>query len=287
MLQSVFLLFPLLISNKLFFQPIKVIYHIHELRNYNRYERFVHKVGIFCASKIIVVSKAVFEKSKQFTNNTKKINLIYNGFNFDLIVSQMNGPTLKNDITGKEFKIGLIGNLVEGKGHLSTLKQFSHEFCLSEKIHFTFLGKYINKDSNYESLLKNKLLEFDNRTLHLTGWVENIYPYYNKFDLILIPTTCELGEAQSNVIIEALSCNSLVLCSNVGGNKEIINEGENGLFFECNNFFEMKDKIMHIKSNYSKFKKIKNNGLDSVKSKFDISRSTTLYEKFIFDTTLF
>lgn len=67
----------------------------------------------------------------------------------------------------------------------------------------------------------------------------SLYPYsddeavlrehYRRVDMVCIPS---LHEGMSNVMLEALACGKLCVCSAVGGALDVVNDGENGFLFE-------------------------------------------------------
>lgn len=72
--------------------------------------------------------------------------------------------------------------------------------------------------------------------LHLLGMVshDKIVPYYQMADVILIPSVTSHGiqEATSLAMLEGMACGKVVICSNIGGMKEIIRNMENGILVE-------------------------------------------------------
>ncbi len=67
--------------------------------------------------------------------------------------------------------------------------------------------------------------------VHLLGEVpkEDMVAWYNSADVTLNTSAVE---GVSNALMEALSCGSLVLCSNIAGNRYLVQDGVNGLLFE-------------------------------------------------------
>lgn len=268
-LQHGALLLPLIFMNKLFSSPFPVIYHIHEIRNYRLSEKILHTVIKILANINIVVSHAV--GTKNYRSNSI---CIYNGISI-----KSNKMSLSKKIINKQFTIGVIANLVDGKGHLDILNEISNSDCLENNIKFYFIGKLSKNSDSYTKILRNKIKLYDKESLVCTGWLDDLDNMYSKLDLVLSPTKCELGEACSNVLIESLVRNLVVLCSDVGGNKEIIQDMKNGFMFECNNYKDMWKKILFIKNNPSIAKAISKNGFNYVKHKFNINSMIQAYEE--------
>jgi len=64
---------------------------------------------------------------------------------------------------------------------------------------------------------------FEPATSHVTEWLRAI-------DIFVLPS---LSEAFSNSLMEAMACGCCAVASNVGGNPELVRDGETGLLFEA------------------------------------------------------
>ncbi|MEW8627319.1 MAG: glycosyltransferase [Candidatus Thiodiazotropha sp.] len=72
-----------------------------------------------------------------------------------------------------------------------------------------------------------------NRRIIWTGWQLNPDPYYRMADLIVFPSTN--AEPFGNVIIEAWGYNRPLVTSASMGAREVVQHGQDGLLFECEN----------------------------------------------------
>jgi glycosyltransferase involved in cell wall biosynthesis len=72
--------------------------------------------------------------------------------------------------------------------------------------------------------------------ISLAGTVphEKIDPYYKMADIILIPSITSHGiqEATSLSMLEGMACGKVVICSNIGGMREIIQDMKTGILTE-------------------------------------------------------
>jgi glycosyltransferase involved in cell wall biosynthesis len=60
--------------------------------------------------------------------------------------------------------------------------------------------------------------------------------WLSRIDLFVLPSR---SEAFSNALMEAMACGCCPIASRVGGNPELIEEGQNGLLFEVDNISEL------------------------------------------------
>ncbi len=75
----------------------------------------------------------------------------------------------------------------------------------------------------------------------LAGMQEDLRPYYRAADVFILPS---IAEGLSNSMLEAMSSGLAVLASRVGGAREAVAEGENGLLFDPLNRGELKGHIL-------------------------------------------
>jgi glycosyltransferase involved in cell wall biosynthesis len=91
-------------------------------------------------------------------------------------------------------------------------------------------------------------------------------PYFATADLFILPS---FSEGLGLVIIEALSCKTLAITSNLEVIHDIICDNETGFFFEEINKDAISEKIITILRNKGKFENIREKGRQYVIEKFD------------------
>ena len=111
--------------------------------------------------------------------------------------------------------------------------------------------------------------------------------YYNLADVVVMPSLAgRTGtEGQGLVLLEAMACGKAVVGTNIGGIKDIIKDGENGLLVKQKESKELANKIVNllkdsklrkrIEKNGKKFA-IKNYSWQSIVKKFEITYQTTI-----------
>ena len=92
-------------------------------------------------------------------------------------------------------------------------------------------------------------------------------------DLLVQPS---LVEGISSTLIEAMGCSTCVVASNIGGNKEIIDNNKTGILIKPNNHEELLDKISDLLTNNEKRFNITAAGFKTVK-KYNWERVGQLY----------
>ncbi|MGJ7045218.1 glycosyltransferase involved in cell wall biosynthesis [Thermoanaerobacterium thermosulfurigenes] len=80
---------------------------------------------------------------------------------------------------------------------------------------------------------------------------EQIVEYYQLADIILVPsiTSDDVEEATSLSMLEGMACGKVVICSNIGGMKEIVKNGQTGILVPQKSPEEIAGALKSIKRN--------------------------------------
>jgi len=83
---------------------------------------------------------------------------------------------------------------------------------------------------------------------HFTHFIENpiLLSFLKLADVVVIPS---IAEGFGNVAVEALMQQSTIVCSDAGGLKEIITDGQNGWVFESQNLPQLTEKLAFVYQN--------------------------------------
>ena len=101
-------------------------------------------------------------------------------------------------------------------------------------------------------------------------------------DIFVLPS---LSEALSNSLMEAMGCSCCAVASNVGGNPELICNGENGLLFEPRDAAGLSNALRTLVENESLRRRLAVTGEQMVRDRFSIrssaERMSEIYTKLI------
>jgi len=80
---------------------------------------------------------------------------------------------------------------------------------------------------------------------------EQIVEYYQLADIILVPsiTSDDVEEATSLSMLEGMACGKVVICSNIGGMKEVVKNGQTGILVPQKSPEEIAGALKSIKRN--------------------------------------
>ena len=249
---------------------IKHLWHIRELVNEDMRADF--DFGIRYVSKIVrnttscIIYNSDFTKKKYenyFLGIRSKV--IYNGW---LDVKEKLNPGRKEPVNCNSPVLCIVGSVHPGKGQILAVKAIS----ILKKLYPNILLKICGEgDVRYVKKIKSfsKKMGLDNN-VDWCGFVENVDKIYQLSDISLF---CSENEAFGRVVVESMSFGCPVVAANRGGVLEIIDDGYNGLLYNCGDFLDLSEKIKNllsddifynlisinsIKSSYGRFSKDKN-----------------------------
>lgn len=153
-----------------------------------------------------------------------------------------------------------------------------------ERAYFLFIGNgaEFNKVKN--------ILEKSQANYKLCGAVphSSIKDYYNLSDAFIIPSIKIKGveEATSISTLEAMSCGNLVIASDIGGLKLLIDNGKNGYLIEDNNPELLARKIESLCDSVANLGSIRNNARESILEKFSLKDYSSFVDGIYSDIAL-
>ena len=188
------------------------------------------------------------------------------GFNVYLVPNAIDIASLpKSEERLYEKQVIFAGRLSKEKGILDVLEMSSK---LPQDIHLLILG------SGPE---ENKVLEATKlrSNIHFLGYTprERTISLIRGSDMLIQPS---LVEAISSTLLEAMSCKTPIIATNVGGNKELLENNISGVIIEPNSPQQILDGIVDLFSNKEKATKLKEEAFRHVQ-KYDWSHVGKLY----------
>ena len=185
--------------------------------------------GLKKADYIITVDQRLKEYIvSEFAYPANRINVMHNAVDTDrfrpaLEVEQQKLKEMRGFGTN-QFIILVPRRLVEKNGVIYAVRAMKH--VKNENVKMIIAGEGPEK----KTIIKEA--DGDHR-IHFTGTIphDKISSYYMMADTVLIPsvTTHGIQEASSLAMLEGMACGKIVICSNIGGMKEIIQNMNNGI----------------------------------------------------------
>lgn len=166
----------------------------------------------------------------------KKGSVIYNGIDLSRFLVQ------KKPVTSK-FIVGIVANLTEYKDYFTFFDaiHFLYKRIDNLEVHVFGDGRFAQSYKEYaEKIGLAKIVKF-------WGRVQNVEEYIPSFDVGVLSSYKDRGEAISNSVLEYMACGVAPVITNVGAAKEIIEDGVTGLLFEPGDPNDLARKILMLR----------------------------------------
>ena len=185
------------------------------------FERWISRI----ARKVILLSKSLISTAEKLRIDKRKISVVPSGIDTAHFDPEHREIRTKRDQLLNEFNVddkvvvGYAGRLDPHKG-LTYL--FSAVKALQEE--HSNIVLLIAGDGAQRGDLETKAKNLKVKTV-FAGWQHDLRPYYSLMDVFVLPS---LFEGLSNVILEAMAMEIPVIATTVGGNPDVVSNGENG-----------------------------------------------------------
>lgn len=155
-----------------------------------------------------------------------KIRVIYNGIHESRFAVGQGEAQMVRDHMGIPSHgriVGIVGRMDEAKDHETFLNAAAIALSLNEDTWFVIVG-----DGPLKAQLQARALELGiAERVHFAGSQPRIAPYITNFDVCVLSSKDD--EGCSNFILESMAMGKPVVCTDIGGNHEVVNQGRNGL----------------------------------------------------------
>lgn len=224
---------------------------------------------------ILVNAQAVRDAAIQQENiKPDKIKIIYNGIKVEKYNVQV-------DVAKKKLELGIdpdapvvgkIANLRPVKGHCYFLKAAAKVLEKFPRTNFVLIG-----NGSLEEKLKQYANELNISTqVKFLGLREDIPEIISTLDISVLSS---LTEGCSNTILESMAGGKPVIATNVGGNPELIVDGETGLIVPSRNATALADAECKLISDRVAAIKMGERGRDRVAKLFNMDKIIAEFEE--------
>ena len=185
---------------------------------------FLDSLALRRMDRVVAVSKGVEADLVKRGLRKDKIELIYNGINFNHNASNFDSLKMreKYGIPDNAHVIGTLGRLSAVKGHAFLIKAMP---LILEEIRDCIL--VIAGDGPLKADLERLIRELNlTHSVKLTGYVKNVGQFLSMIDLFVLPS---LSEGLPISLLEAMAFGKPVVASAVGGIPEVITNDKEGV----------------------------------------------------------
>ena len=210
-----------------------------------------------------------------------KITVIPNAVNIEKFsYGQKADPTLKQEL-GLEDKtvLGFIGSFYAYEGIPLILDALPEIIKQQPNIRLLLVGGGPQEQIIKEKVVKTKLEDY----VIFTGRVshDQVQDYYNQVDIFVYPRLpMRLTELVTPLKpLEAMAQGRLVVASDVGGHKELINDQENGILFKANDASSLSNSILLLLEDKKNWDNMRQAGRKYVEQERNWANSVSNYQR--------
>lgn len=192
----------------------------------------------------------------------EQVKVIYNGYlSQNGVVEAARVPFEGSDV----FVFGIVANLRPVKRIADAIRALAIVVSQHPRARLVVVGNQDPRDpSDFNEITTELGLD---SFVFFAGRQSNVSSWIKMFDVGLL---CSESEGFSNAIIEYLQQGKPVICSNVGGNAEIVHNGTNGYLYEMGDVQELAEKMALLINDDELLARLRKQTTDSVSSRFSL-----------------
>ena len=175
-----------------------------------------------------------------------------------------------------DIAIGIIGRLTDIKNHLMFFDVIEDVINQTSKQ----IRAFIIGGGELEEDLKKRATQIERNygesVFTFTSWIKDVDIPLARLDVVCLTSH---NEGTPVSLIEAQAANVVVMSTNVGGVKDVVNVNNTGFVLDDFSVKKYAQKLLELIENEEKRKKMSQNGWDYVKNKFHYTRLCSEVEK--------
>jgi len=203
-----------------------------------------------------------------------RIKVIYNGQGILPSVGTNEKQRLKSELglSDTEKIVGVVGSLYPVKGHEYLLAAVPQVLKIHPWTKFLIVGKG-DLEARLKNVVRNAGLE---RQVRFLGFREDVPMLLSLLDVFVLPS---LSEGLSIALLEAMAAGKPVVATKVGGNPELVVDGETGYSVPARDAEALAAKICFLLADKCRATKLGENGQERVRQKFSLRAMADNYQK--------
>jgi len=185
------------------------------------------------ADKVVLLSNSLFSTVEKLRVKHDKVAIVPSGIDFVRFdrerreVGEKAAQLRKElDVKDSDVIVGYAGRLVPAKGLTYLFSAVKQNEGKHQNIVLLIVGDGAQR-GELETLAKDLKV----RTI-FAGWQRDMLPFYALMDIFVLPS---FFEGLPNVVLEAMAMKTAVVATAVGGNPDVLADGENGFLVPAKN----------------------------------------------------
>jgi len=189
---------------------------------------------------------AVSEDLKQFIVrragvSEHRVNVVYNGVDVAGLppMDQLSGIRRDLRLDGYDHVIGAVGSLYPVKGHMYLIKALPEILRACPRTLLLLVGQGELEQSLKAEVAKRNL----DAHVRFLGFRNDVPALLSLFDVFVLPS---LSEGLSMALLEAMAAGKPVVATNVGGNSELVLDGDTGFLIDAESPESISDRVVKV-----------------------------------------
>jgi glycosyltransferase involved in cell wall biosynthesis len=207
------------------------------------------------------------------------IEVVYLGFDFGKFrpnAAERSRVRSELGLTDEDVVVGYVGAVIPGKGHLQLVRAFKAVIADEPRAKLLIVGRGSLPE------VDEAIRDLPPESVIMAGWREDVPSCLNAMDIFVQPS---LSEAFSQVLIEAMGCGVPVIASDVGGAREVVESGVNGMIVQPDAVEPLAREIVNLVRYPERRRSFSDRGLQTVRERFGVeqmvARQIGLYERWL------
>ena len=270
---------------------IPLIWRFHDILSPSDFSPFLIKCialfGRLFPKKILAVSKVTRDHLAQNGIDRGKIDVIFNSVDHERLESSGEFKNIRGEyrLENGVKLVGCIGRIIPQKGQKVLLSAIPGVLQRYPDAVFLIVGDAFLKEEAY----KMELVEFIEKSgmeksARLTGFRTDIGNVIQSLDLVIFPSIAP--EAFPLSVLEAMWLGKPVIASDIGGVKEIIEDGVTGVLVEPNHPEQISDRIISLFEHQEISDRIGQNAKELVRQKFSLKNYVLCMERACYNSAI-
>jgi glycosyltransferase involved in cell wall biosynthesis len=255
---------------------IPVIYTEHNLQDrYHVITRTLNKLSFNYQTEAVAVSEDVYASIVKHIHPKIKVSVVENGINTtSFIRNHKEGLRIRKAYNIPENAI-VVGNVAVFRSQ-KRLKEWVLVFAEAANLNTNVYGMLVGQGPFMEEVTALILsLRLQDKII-LTGLQSDIKPFYSAFDIFMM--TSEF-EGLPIALLEAMSMECAVICTNAGGIKSLVRDGIDGCLVKVKEWTKLSSILIEFLLNPNSITQFGTNARMRVVDAYDIRKMVTALEE--------
>lgn len=224
---------------------IPVIYTEHNLQErYHFITRFFNKITFNYQTEVIAVSSDVKNSIDKNVKPIINVSIVENGINAETFVrNREDGMRVRSKYNIPQNAV-VVGNIAVFRSQ-KRLKEWVEVFASSSKSNANLFGLLVGQGPFMEQVQESIVAHGLQNKIILAGLQSDVKAYYSAIDIFMMTS---LYEGLPIALLEAMSMECAVVCTNAGGTKSVIRNREDGFLVNVSDWEDLSTLIDKLAS---------------------------------------